>query len=204
MAHSAELRQTFRDIAALAIAKFEQEGQLNVRQGEQLRRALASAAEELGWNELALGTDEPVREIRKIVLRLTRNGAKAIAKDLEGELAVKKKETKELAKFAASLHKMAASSKTEYPLMLQYDYTARDASKNLVTRTEELELNEASEVTSAAEGMERSTPSRQKLTDAKIVEIKATQARVAEVTKGLPEFTATLDTLIEEVLATLV
>lgn len=190
-------------MAGLALAKLEQEEFLNVRQYEQLRRGLAIAGEELGWADIETKSGDPVPEIKKALLRMCRNGARAIAKDLVEELAVKKKETKSLAKLAASLHKMAASKKTEYPVITSYEYTARDSSQNQVTKTEELELNEASEVQSAADGMDRSAPSREKQANLMIIALKARQGRVEEMTKRLPEFVESMEKMVREVLATL-
>lgn len=190
-------------MAGLALAKLEQEEFLNVRQYEQLRRGLAIAGEELGWADIETKSGDPVPEIKKALLRMCRNGARAIAKDLAEELAVKKKETKSLAKLAASLHKMAASKKTEYPVITSYEYTARDSSQNQVTKTEELELNEASEVQSAADGMDRSAPSREKQANLMIIALKARQGRVEEMTKRLPEFVESMEKMVREVLATL-
>lgn len=201
MGRSAELKEVERRLAGLALAKLEQDEFLNVRQYEQLRRGLAIAGEELGWADIE--SKDPVPEIKKALLRMCRNGARAMAKDLDEELATKKKETKTLAKIAASLHKAAASKKTEYPIVMTYEYTARDSSQNQVTKTEELELNDAAETTSAAEGMERSAPSREKLTNLMIIALKAKQGRVEEMTKRLPDFVASMEKMVREVLATL-
>lgn len=203
MARSPELKEVSRRFATLALAKLEQQGVLNIRQKEQLRRGLATAGEELDWAHIASHNKDPVADVAKVMLRMARSGAKAIEKDLDEELATKKKETKTLAKIAASLHKMAASKKTEYPIVMTYDYTARDASQKYVTKTEELELNEASEVTSAAEGMERSAPNRAKLTDLMIADLKAKQGRHDEMYKALPDFVKSSRKLISEVLLTL-
>ena len=203
MAASPDLKAVSRRFAELALAKLEQHGQLNVRQREQLRRGLATAGEELDWAHTAAEEDDPLASIAKVMLRLSRNGARALRKELDEELATKKKETKALQKFAAQLIKMSESKKTEYPLILSYDYTARDASQKYVTKTEELELNEASECVSTAEGMERSAPNREKLTNLMIGELKAKQVRHDEMYAGLPDFVKSSHQLIREVLATL-
>lgn len=188
-------------MAGLALAKLEQEEFLNVRQYEQLRRGLAIAGEELGWAEIE--SADPVPEIKKALLRMCRNGARAIAKDLAEELATKKKETKALAKLATSLHKSAESKKTEYPIVMSYEYTARDSSQNQVTKTEELELNDAEETQKAADGMDRSAPSREKLANLMILALKARQGRIEEMTKRLPDFVDSMEDMVREVLATL-
>lgn len=200
---SPELKEVSRRFATLALAKLEQHGQLNVRQREQLRRGLALAGDELDWAHTAAEEKDPLASIAKVVLRLARNGARSLRKDLDEELATKKKETKTLEKLAASLHKMAADKKTEYPVVLSYDYTARDSSQKYVTKTEDLELNEASECVSTAEGMERSAPNRAKLTDLMIGELKAKQSRHDEMYEALPDFVKSSHQLIREVLATL-
>ncbi|MEM7417888.1 MAG: hypothetical protein AAF389_20540 [Gemmatimonadota bacterium] len=201
MARSPELKEASRRFASLALAKLEQQGILNVRQREQLRRSLATSGEELDWADLE--SDDVVADVAKVMLRMARSGAKAMAKDLEEELSIKKKETKTLAKVAASLHKMATSKKTEFPVIMSYDYTARDASQNYVTKTEELELEDAAGVTSTAEGMDRSAPNREKLTNLMITDLKAQQARQDEMYKTLPDFVSSSKQLISEVMATL-
>jgi len=203
MGRTAELKEVERRLAGLALAQLEQEEFLNVRQYEQMRRGLMIAGNELGWADIETKSGDPVPEIKKALLRMCKNGARAIAKDLAEELAIKKKETKTLAKLAASLHKMAESKKTEFPVLITYEYTARDSSQNQVTKTQELELNEASEILSAAAGMDRSAPSREKLANLMIIALKASGTRIETMTERLPDYVESMDEMIREVLATL-
>jgi hypothetical protein len=204
MARSLEIKRVSREISTLALAEMNQHGQLNVRQKEQLRRALTTAGDELGWIDIETKSGDPMVEINKAVLRMARNGAKAMAKDLAEQLAAKKKETRALEKMKLGLMKLGEDPKTEYPVLLSYDYTARDSSQNPITKTENLELNEASEAISASEGMERSTNSRAKLTDLMIVRLKEQQVRLDEMTALLPEFVKSTHPVIEAVLLILV
>jgi hypothetical protein len=204
MARSLEIKRVSREISTLALAEMNQHGQLNVRQKEQLRRALTTAGDELGWIDIETKSGDPMVEINKAVLRMARNGAKAMAKDLAEQLAAKKKETRALEKMKLALMKLGEDPNTEYPVILSYDYTARDSSQNPITKTENLELNEASEAISASEGMERSTNSRTKLTDLMIVRLKEQQVRLDEMTALLPEFVKSTHPVIEAVLLILV
>jgi hypothetical protein len=203
MGRTAELKEVERRLAGLALAQLEQEEFLNVRQYEQMRRGLMTAGDELGWADIETKSGDPVPEIKKALLRMCKNGARAIAKDLAEELAIKKKETKTLAKLAESLHKMAESKKTEFPVLVTYEYTARDSSQNQVTKTQELELNEASEIQSAADGMDRSAASREKLANLMVIALKARGTRIEAMTERLPEYVESMDEMIREVLATL-
>ena len=204
MARSPEIQRVSREFSTLALAKQEQLGQLNVRQHEKLRRALATAGEELAWNEIESKSGDPMVEINKAVLRMARNGAKAMVKDLEEQLATKKKETRALQKMKESLMKLGENPKTEYPALISYDFTARDSSQNPITKTENLELNEASEAIKASEGMERSTNSRAKLTDLMIVRLKEQRVRLDLMASTLPEFVKSTHPVIHAVMATLV
>ena len=94
MSRSPEIKRVSREISELALAEQEQDGLLNVRQKERLRRAIATAGEELGWGDIETKSGDPLPEIHKVMLRMAKNGAKAMAKDLDEHLAAKKKETR--------------------------------------------------------------------------------------------------------------
>jgi len=204
MARSPEIKRVSREISTLALAELNQNGLLNVRQKERLRRALYTAGDELLWIDIESKTGDPMPEINKVVLRMARNGSKAMARDLADTLAIKKKETKALEKMKLGLLKLGEDAKTEYPLQIAYDYTARDSSQNPITKTMELELEDAEGTIKASEAMERSTNSRMKLTDLMIVRLKEQQIRLDEMTALLPEFVKSTHPVIEAVMLTLV
>jgi hypothetical protein len=204
MSRSLEIKRVSREIAELSLAEQEQDGLLNVRQKERLRRAIATAGEELGWGDIETKSGDPLPVIHKAMLRMAKNGAKAMAKDLDEHLTAKKKETRTLEKMKESLRKRGEDPKTEFPIIETYNFSARDASQLYVTKTENLELNEASEAISAADGMERSTNSRAKLTDLMILDLKHKQVRQALMTKNLSEFVEAAHPVIRAVLHTLV
>ncbi len=203
LSQSPELLQVGRRLASLALALGAQEGVLNIRQREELRRALAAAGEELGWAGMLAHRDGAISTIRKDVLTIAKAGAKALAKDLAEELALKRVEAEQLEAAAAAIRKMSESAKTSYPTEYSYRYTARDAIHDTVTKTEVVVANDAAEALTAAEGMDRSLPGRTKLADAMIIRLEERQVRVEEMTKVLPDFIQFSHGLLGEVLTTL-
>lgn len=201
LARSPELKQVSRRLSVLALAQAEQEGKLGVRQREQLRRALAAAGDELGW--AGTGRDESLTDINKSVLSLAKAGAKAMVKDLADELADKKTEVAQLGATMKAVRKLADLKKTTYPQELSYTFTARDGSQGLITKTEELVLNDADEANSAGDRIERSLPGREKLADLMVVDLKLRAKKLDAMTKALPDFVKGTTELLRDVLVTL-
>lgn len=197
---SAELRDVSRQLASLALAQVEQEGHLGVRQREQLRRALAAAGEALGWAGRVAAIEDAVAEISKDVMTMAKSGAKAMARDLAEELAAKKTEISQIRRAAASVNKLAENKKTTYPTEITYCFTARDATGDLVTKTETLPMNDAEEALSAVATIQKNPTGRTKLKDLMIADLKQKQKQVEVMTNTLSDFLEYSHDLMRDVL----
>ncbi|HCK35006.1 MAG TPA: hypothetical protein DHW20_07545, partial [Gemmatimonadetes bacterium] len=91
-----------REIAHLAFVQVKQDDWLSVRQQEQLRRALMSLGELLGWAITSANSDDPIADISKSTRKMMANGARAIKRSLANDMATKKAEITELKKVARS------------------------------------------------------------------------------------------------------
>jgi hypothetical protein len=203
LARSPEMKDVARQLAVIALADVNQEGQLSVRQREQLRRALASAGEGLAWNVTVANSTDALRDVTKDVLALSKAGAKGMAADLVDELAMKEGEMEQISEVSESAREMSENEGTAYPLDVSYHYTVRDVTQGLATKIETITANDAKEMLSAADSIARSLPSRGKLADLMIVALGKKQLQVEITKKTLPDFTKSLQQLLEEVLANL-
>ena len=197
---SPELHDLSRKLAVLALAQVDQEGHLGVRQREQLRRALATAGEALGWAGRVAAIEDAIAEVSKDVLTMTKGGAKSLAKDLEVELASKKTEMSQIRKAAAAATRMAESKKTTYPTEITYAFTARDATGDLVTKIETLPMENAEDALSAVATIEKNPTGRTKLRDLMITDLKQKRKQVEVMTKTLPDFLEYSHDLLRDVL----
>lgn len=195
--------QVARDLASLAFARMKQDGELLVRQREQLRRALAASGRSLGWAGTAARDPDWSAHINKDVLRVARNGARSLARELATQQTTKKKEMQTLKKFAKKIEKLAENPDTEYPTEITYLHTARDSVRDLVTKTEERVVNDADEAMSVVRNIEKNMPRWEGLRDEMIIELKEKQAEVAAMKRNLSSFVQTLEPLLKEVLVTL-
>jgi len=198
-----ELDGVCRQLAALALAQLDQESPLGVRQTEQLRRALTTAGDALGWTATAAHSDDSIADVSKDFMTMAKGGSRAMGRDLANELASKKVEVKQLGTTLAAATKLAEGPETAFPTEIVFSYTVRDAFSELVTKTETVEVTEASEAASAAAALERSMPARTKLADLMITELKRQQKQLEVMTKALGEFIEESRGLLREVLANL-
>lgn len=203
LAHEPEVKLVARRFAALALVFNEPESVLNVRQLEQLRRGLATAAEPLGWNIRTASSDNPIGEVTGDVLKLSKAGAKAMEKDLADELARKKTELAQLETTADTARTLSEDASATYPAEITYFFTGRDASGGLVTKTDTLEPNDAAEALKAALNIEKTIPSKTKLNGLMIIDLKEQQRKLAAMTKALPEFVKSTHDLLRDVIANL-
>jgi len=200
LARSPEIQQIGRQLATLALAQEAQEGLLSVRQTEQLRRALAGAGDHLVWSDTVANSDDAAADASKVVLKLARNGSKALGRDLARELAVKQTEVAKLEVVAAATRELGEDEGAKYPNEITYSFTARDASQDLVTKTEIVPVLDATETLKVADTIDKTILSRAKLTDLMILEIQEKQSLLEVMTKGLPDFVKSLQGLLREVL----
>ena len=198
-----ELEGICRQLAALALAELEQRSPLGVRQNEQLRRALATAGDALGWTATAAHNDDPITEVSKDFMTMAKGGSRAMARDLAKELAAKKVEVKRLNATVTSVRKLAEHPDTVYPTEITFAYTVRDAFAELVTKIETVTVAESAEAASATAALERSMPARTKLADLMITELKRKQSQLDVMTKSLSEFIDSSQRLLREVIANL-
>ncbi len=203
MMKSPELDGAGREMASLALERLRQDGRLRVRQREQLRRALSTAADALGWPSAPGSDTDKIKAATKDMAKLADGGARSLEQDLVELLAEKKTEMQRLEKVAQEIQELAADAKTSYPAVIEYSHTARDGSRGLVTKTETLTLNDADEALSAAASIEKRLESFAKLRDQMIEDLKHRQRQVAEMREELPSFVASSNALVAEVIATL-
>lgn len=183
----------------MAKAWANQDGRLRVRQREQLRRALAAAAESLDW---AMINEDEVEIATRDVAKLTEAGKRALTQDVVEELASKKTEMSELEKVANSMRALAEKDDFADPVEISYLRTAREADQ-LVTKTESLTLAEAQEAEDLANLIEKKMNSWGKLREEMIEHLKREQQQLDELEDTLPEFVQHSKGTVREVFATL-
>ena len=192
-----------REVAHLAFVKVKQDDWLTVRQQEQLRRALMSLGELLGWAVTAANSDDPIDDVSKSTRKMMTNGARAIKRSLANAMAIKKAEITELKKVARSARKLSDNPKTIYPLEITYHRSARDSVQSMFTKTENIEVNNAEETLTCAEAIERNLDHWTTLRDIMIAELKLEQKQLGVMTKNLSQFVKSMHPLLGEVVATL-
>ncbi|MEX1257157.1 MAG: hypothetical protein WEG36_06020 [Gemmatimonadota bacterium] len=200
MTRKPELIETARTLASLALQRLHQDGTLRVRQGEQLRRALATAATALRWDSIPGSKDDRVAAATKDVAELADAGAQLLERDLVDQLTGKKGEVLQIKKVAKSVHKLAANSAVSYPTEVEYSHTMRSGQRGLVTKTETLTLNDAAEALNAAATLEKRLVGLEKLRDEMIKELKDRQRQVKEMRQGLPGFVRSSNGILAELL----
>ncbi|MEE3137451.1 MAG: hypothetical protein VX291_05865 [Gemmatimonadota bacterium] len=192
-----------REVAHLAFVKVKQDDWLTVRQQEQLRRALMSLGELLGWAVTAANSDDPIDDVSKSTRKMMTNGARAIKRSLANAMAIKKAEITELKKVARSARKLSDNPKTVYPFEITYHRSARDSVQSMFTKTENIEVNNAEETLTCAEAIERNLDHWTTLRDIMIAELKLEQKQLGVMTKNLSQFVKSMHPLLGEVVATL-
>ncbi|MDH5590755.1 MAG: hypothetical protein OEZ65_10630 [Gemmatimonadota bacterium] len=197
-ASSPEATEVGRALASIALAWLSQGRQLKVRQREDLRRSIATAAESFGWDTIDL---DQLETATKNVSKLTRSGTRSIARQLEDELAVKKAEMSHLKKTAASVRKLSEKADFAEPIEVSYTHTAREGSQRLVTRTETLTLVEPSEAKEAADTIEKRLDGWDKLRVQMVDDLKRRQGQLEELRESVSEFAESSKGLVREVFA---
>ncbi len=200
---SAEAKIVARDLTKLVLVRQQQDGPLNVRLRENLRRALAEVGETLGWSQTLIGTKDPVSAVSKDVKKMVKSGAQSLSKEVAAELALKKTEEKRLEKVVEAAHKMATDPKVEFPAEITYSHTARETGHGLVTRTETVTVADAKEALETAESITKSMVKWGKLRDEMQEELKQQQKRLGSIDDDLPAFVDSWKGLLKEVIVTL-
>jgi hypothetical protein len=200
-AASSELDRVSCQLASLALA--QEDSPLSVRQREQLRRALATAGQELGWIASPSGNGDSVKKFSGDLIAMARNGAKSLGVDLAEQLVQKKTEIAQLNTVIAYARELAEDPATVYPADITFTHTVRDAYQSYVTKTETRVANDADEARSTAATVERSLTSWSKLAEAMIVDLKKRQRQLDHVGDALPGFVESSHDLLGEVVANL-
>lgn len=137
------------------------------------------------------------------VMTLAKGGAKAQARDLADELARKRVEVVQLEDAITTVRKMGEAKGTTYPKEFTYCFTARSATRHLVTKTDTLVLNDAGEALHAGDSIEKTLPNRTKLADLMIIDLEQKGAKLEVMTKSLGDFFKSRQELLREVLVNL-
>ena len=200
---SAEFRRLGRQVAALALIRSSQGGRLNVRQKEELRRALAEAGDTLRWIEITVGSDDPVSVVADDLTKITRSGVRVIEKEVEEELKDKKSEMKQLQNVVAKARKLAEAKNPKLPTEVTYYHTARAAAQGLITKTEVVVITAPDEATACADSIEKSLNRWENLRDQMVDELQRKQAQLEVVSGSVPEFVKSQRGMLREVMAVL-
>ena len=200
---SADTSSISREVAHLAFTKVKQDDWLNIRQQEQLRRALMALGEALGWAVTSANSEDPIAAISKSTRKMMSNGARSLKRSLAKKMATKKAEITELKKVAKSIRRLAENPNTIYPLEITYSRSARDSVQSMFTKTENIEVNDALETLGCAESIERNLDHWTTLRDQMIAELKVEQKHLSVMTQTLSQFVKSMHRLLGEVIATL-
>jgi hypothetical protein len=200
---SAEVREIGKNLATLGLVRMEKGSKLNVRRREKLRRALREAGAPLRWSVVAATSDDPVAVAAKDLKKLVRSGARSLDRSLTKELADKKSEVTRLTKVVASLQKIAADPKVEYPMEVSYSRTAKGTVGGYVVKTETLTLANSDAALSAARKIEKSLPRWTKLRDEFVEDLKRRRESVEDLTGNLSGLVESWRGMLKEVLVTM-
>ena len=202
-ARSDDYRRLGRQVAAIALIRTGQGGRLNVRQKEELRRALLEAGEALLWDEMAVKGKNPLDAIADDLGKLTKSGIRVIEREVEADLKDKKSEMKRLVKVVEGARKLAEAKDDAFPTDISYSHTARAAAQGLVTKIETVEVTTQDEATSCADSIEKSMNRWEGLKDQMIDELQKKQALLTKLRGELPDFVKAQRTMLREVVAIL-
>lgn len=190
-------------MADLALTRTTQGGRLNVRQREELRRALIEAGTALLWNEMALKGDKPLDAIAEDLAKLTKSGVRVIEREIENELKTKRAELKQLQKVVDQARKLAQAKDPKLPKEITYYHTARAAAQGLITKTEVVEVTTKDEADSCADSIEKSLGRWENLRDQMVDDLKKKNTRLAQLDETIPDFVRAQRSLLKEVVAIL-
>ncbi|MBM4184840.1 MAG: hypothetical protein FJ207_11610 [Gemmatimonadetes bacterium] len=190
-----------RQLAGLAVA--QQRGPLTHRQREELRRALATAGEALGWSDTRAGSEDPVAAAMLDVIALTNCGVDSLEQELAEERVRKQTEIARLEETVAYARELAGNGRSIYPAEITYSYTARDSFQRLVTKTATSTVSDPSEALGIAVALQKSIESRTKLTDLMVVDLQERRASLRDMKRSVPDFAKFSRELLSEVIANL-
>jgi hypothetical protein len=190
-----------RQLATLALS--HRGRVLTHRQREELRRALSTAGDALGWSEQHAGSEDPVADLVGEVVALAMEGIQDLDREMEQERAEKKTEASRLELSVRSTRALAENAKAVYPAEISYSYTVRDSYQQLITRTATSTVNDAREALAAADALEKSIEGRAKLADLMVIELEQRRQQLRDLERHLPDFVDSSRDLLREVIENL-
>ena len=191
-----------RALTTLGLVHVEQDGLLNVRQTEELRRALAEAGEALAWDVKSATSANPMPDVVKDLKKLLKAGAKTLKAEVAIELKKKGSEERKLEKTVEMLTKLSEKSEKAFPAEISYSHTARDITQGFFTKTEEIVLEDVSQTKETLATVEKSLNRWGKLRVQMHEELQQTDKRLKVLVSDLEPFVISSRRLIDELLLT--
>lgn len=199
---SSGVQDIARDLTNLGLVHVKQDGALNIRQSEKLRRALAEAGQALAWDVKAATSADPMSEVVKDLKKLVQAGTKTLKAEVADELKKKKVEERDLEKVVASLTKLSEKSDKAFPTEVEYSHTARDITQGFFTKTEAVELEDAGQAKETLQTIEKSLNRWGKLRVQMLEDLQQTDKRLNALSSDLEPFVVSSKRLIDELLLT--
>ena len=199
---SSEVQDIARELTNLGLVHVKQDGALNIRQSEKLRRALAEAGQALAWDVKAATSADPMSEVVKDLKKLVQAGTKTLKAEVADELKKKKIEERDLEKVVASLTKLSEKSDKAFPTGVEYSHTARDITQGFFTKTEAVELEDAGQAKETLQTIEKSLNRWGKLRVQMLEDLQQTDKRLNALSSDLEPFVVSSKRLIDELLLT--
>ncbi len=199
---SSAVKEIARELTKLGLVHVEQDGVLNVRQSEELRRTLAEAGEALAWDVKSANSANPMPEVVKDLKKLVKAGAKTLKAEVAVELKKKNSEERNLEKTVEVLTKLIEKSEKAFPAEISYSHTARDITQGFFTKTEEIVLEDVSQAKETLATVEKSLNRWGKLRLQMHEELQQTDKRLKVLVSDLEPFVFSSRRLIDELLLT--
>lgn len=187
----------------MGLVRLKQKGRLNVRQREEVRRALARAGEARGWAGSAAASTDPVAEVCEDVVEVVRDGSRELERELADTVAAKQSEIEELEELATSARELSEAEDETFPVEISYSHTARDVTLGLITNVEMVTVGDAQEAEALAGTIEKNLSRWDKLRAQMLGELEEKQRLLDQLTRERSDFVASLEDLVEDVLVTL-
>ena len=157
----------------------------------------------MGWDQLEVELPGGAEEVEDDIRRLTQAGIRQLERDLEEEISQKKKEVRQLEKTVTVITKLAEKKDTVFPTEVEYQYTSRRGRDELVTRTEEVVLEDPDHAVKEAEKLEKRLDRLGRLRDQMVENLKGRRQTIKEAKSEVRHFVSGTEGLVGEVLATL-
>ena len=200
--NSSAVKEIARALTTLGLVHVEQDGILNVRQREELRRALAEAGEALAWDVKSATSADPMPDVVKDLKKLVKAGAKTLKAEVAAELKKKNSEERKLEKTVEVLTTLSEKSEKAFPAEISYSHTARDITQGFFTKTEEVVLEDVSQTKETLATVEKSLNRWGKLRVQMHEELQQTDKRLKVLVSDLEPFVISSRRLIDELLLT--